>query len=68
MSAIGFERRIAAAAPNLSRSQVKRLAFKLAKRMDDMTSETDFYAALRVLGISSDPTARTAIKNMENAA
>ena len=65
MSTHGFEKRIAAAAPQLSRGQVKKVAKRLAHLAEKMQTEHDFYDALRVLGISSDPTARTAIKNME---
>ena len=68
MSTHGFERRIADAAPHLSRGQVKKIARKLAHRAEQMQTEHDFYTALRVLGISSDPTAFTAIKNLEHAA
>lgn len=68
MSTHGFERRIADAAPNLSRGQIKKIARKLAHRADRMQTVDDFYAALKVLGISSDPTALTAIKNTEAAA
>lgn len=67
MSVTGFENRIAEAAPHLSRGQVKKIARTLAHRAEKMQTVTDFYDALRVLGISSDPTARTAIKNMEAA-
>ena len=65
MSTTGFEKRIAEYAPNLSRGQVKKIARKVAARAEQMQAEHDFYDALRVLGISSDPTARKAIKNME---
>lgn len=68
MSTTGFEKRIADAAPNLSRGQVKKIARKLTHRAERMQTVEDFYAALRVLGISSDPTARDAITNMEAAA
>ena len=64
MSTTGFEKRIAAEVPDLSRGQVKKLAARLAKRAATMQDEFDFYAALRVLGISSDPTARDAIRNI----
>src|SRR5699024_6832777 len=67
MSTTGFEKRIAEYAPNLSRGQVKKIARKVAARAERMQTEHDFYDALRVLGISSDPTARKAIKNMETA-
>lgn len=68
MSVTGFENRIAEAAPHLSRGQVKKIARTLAHRAEKMQTEHDFYAALRILGVSSDPTARKAIKNMETAA
>lgn len=67
MSTTGFEKRIAEYAPDLSRGQVKKIARKVAARAEQMQTEHDFYDALRVLGISSDPTARKAIKNMETA-
>lgn len=68
MSTTGFEKRIAAEVPDLSRGQVKKLAARLAKRAAVMQEEFDFYAALRVLGISADPTARDAIRNIQTAA
>ena len=67
MSTTGFERRIADAAPDLSRGQVKKIARKLAHRAEKMQTIEEFYTALRILGVSSDPTAFTAIKNMETA-
>lgn len=60
MSTTGFEKRIAAAAPNLSRGQVKKIARKLAHRAERMQTITDFYAELRILGIHADPTAKEA--------
>lgn len=68
MSTTGFERRIADAAPNLSRGQVKKIAARIAHRADRMQTVEDFYAQLRILGIQADPTAFRAIKNMEAAA
>lgn len=68
MSTTGFERRIADAAPDLSRGQVKKIARKLAHRAERMQSVEEFYHALRILGVSSDPTALTAVTNMEAAA
>ena len=62
MSTTGFEKRIAAAAPNLSRGQVKKIARKLAHRAERMQTENDFYTALRVLGIHPDPTALAATR------
>lgn len=61
MSTHGFERRIADAAPHLSRGQVKKIARKLAHRAERMQTENDFYTALKVLGIHADPTARDAV-------
>lgn len=61
MSTHGFERRIAAAAPNLSRGQVKKIARKLAHRAERMQTERDFYDQLRILGIHPDVTARDAL-------
>lgn len=57
MSTTGFEKRIAAAAPDLSRGQVKKIARKLAHRAERMQTVTDFYDQLRILGIHPDPTA-----------
>lgn len=68
MSTTGFERRITDAAPALSRGQVKKIARKLTHRAEKMQTVDEFYHALRILGVSSDPTALTAIKNMETAA
>lgn len=62
MSTTGFEKRIAAAAPYLSRGQVKKIARTLAHRAERMQTEHDFYAALRVLGIHPDPTALAATR------
>lgn len=67
MTATGFEKRIAEAAPHLSRSKCQRLALKLAKRADRMQEEFDFFAQLKILGVSADPTAVQAIRNVEAA-
>lgn len=61
MSTTGFEKRIAAAAPNLSRGQVKKIARRLAHRAERMQTVEDFEHALKILGIYSDPTALAAI-------
>lgn len=61
MSMTGFEKRIAAAAPNLSRGQVKKIARKLAHRAERMQTVEEFEHALKILGIYSDPTARDAV-------
>ena len=44
----------------LSNSKAQRLAVRIARRAEKMQAEFDFYEALRILGISSDPTARQA--------
>lgn len=67
-TATGYEKRIALAAPHLSRSKCQRLALKLAKRAERMQTVEDFYTALRVLGVSPDPTALEAVRLMEAAA
>lgn len=70
----GYERRIAADFPTLSRSQAKALAKKVAWRVENMTrfvgADQDgmYETALRVLGIHADPTARDAAHNMEAVA
>lgn len=69
MTATGFEKRIAEAAPHLSRSKCQRLALKLAKRAErmhditesDLDTEEGFYRALRILGIHGDATARKSV-------
>ena len=70
----GYERRIAADFPTLSRSQTKALAKKVAWRVENMTrfvgaNQDDMYeTALRILGIHADPTARNAVRNIEAVA
>lgn len=70
----GFEKRIAAADPSLSRSKVQRLALKITKRMDAATrfaGSTDaevYEIGLRILGLHADATARDAVRNIEAAA
>ena len=70
----GFEKRIAAADPSLSRSKVQRLALKITKRMENMTqfvgaTEDEIYEmGLRILGLHADPTARDAVRNIEAVA
>lgn len=61
MSTHGFERRIADAAPHLSRGQVKKIARKLAYRAERMQTVEEFEHALKILGVYPDPTARDAI-------
>ena len=70
----GYERRISADFPTLSRSQTKALAKKVAWRVENMTrfvgaTDADMYEdALRSLGIHADPTARDAVRNIEAVA
>ena len=65
ISTTGFEKLIAAEAPNLSRGRVKALAKRIAYRAQSMQEQFDFFAELRILGLVSDPTARDAIRNIE---
>jgi len=44
----------------MSRSKARRLGERMYRRAQAMQEEFDFYEALRILGISSDPTARQA--------
>ena len=70
----GYKARIRNDFPALSESQVKRLAKKVAWRVENMTrfvgaTQDDMYeTALRILGIHADPTARDAVRNIEAAA
>lgn len=66
-STAGFENRIRAEFPALSKSQVKRAAKKIKYVMDNMSEVTDFYAGLRILGVITDSTPRDAIRNLETA-
>lgn len=68
ISAHGYERRIAVEFPTLSRGQVKKTAKKVFWMAQNMHEVFDFYEALRILGISTDTTARDAVRNMEAAA
>ena len=70
----GYKSRIRNDFPALSESPVKRLAKKVAWRVENMTrfvgaTQDDMYeTALRILGIHADPTARDAVHNIEAAA
>jgi len=68
MTITGYQKRIMQAAPHVSKSKAEKLAHKIAKRFDRMTTEHEFFEQLRILGVISDPTARDAIKNLEAAA
>ena len=74
ISTTGYENRIRNDFPELSRSQAKRLAKKVAWRVENMTrfvgaNQDDIYeTALRILGLHADPTARDAVRNIEAVA
>ena len=44
----------------LSNSKAQRLAVRIARRAEKMQQEFDFYESLRILGMTSDTTARQA--------
>lgn len=64
-STTGYEKRIAAEFPQLSRGQVKKTAKKIYWIAENMHEVFDFYEGLRILGITNDPTPKNAIRNME---
>lgn len=66
ISTAGFERRITAECPTLSRSQVKRAAKKIVFIAQNMQETFDFFEGLRILGMVTDTTARDAVRNMED--
>jgi len=51
----------------LSNSKAQRLAIRIARRAEKMQAEFDFFESLRVLGMTNDPTARDAVRNIERA-
>ena len=53
---------------DMSPNRAVKLGKKLAYRAQRQQEEFDFFAALRILGIQSDPTAREAIYNVEGRA
>lgn len=65
MSLTGWKRKIRehceAEGIDKTDSQVSRMATKISKRMTQMTSVADWELALRILGISSDPTPAQAL-------
>lgn len=61
MSTTGYEKRIALTCPHFSRGQVKKAAKQLEHLAGHLQTERDFYAALRVLGMTPDPTAAAAV-------
>lgn len=64
----GYEKRIASEFPTLSRPQVRKTAKKIFWMAENMHEVLDFYEALKILGITSDPTPRDAIRNIEAVA
>ena len=51
----------------LSGSKAQRLAVRIARRAERMQQEFDFYEHMRILGMTSDTTARDAVRNIERA-
>ena len=51
----------------LSASKAQRLAVRIARRAERMQQEFDFYEHMRILGMTSDTTARDAVRNIERA-
>ena len=52
----------------LSNSKAQRLAIRIARRAEKMQAEFDFFESLRVLGMTTDTTARDAVRNIERNA
>lgn len=68
MTVTGYQKKIMEHAPHLSKSKAEKLAHRIAKRVDRMLTEHEFFEQLRILGIISDPTARDAAQNLEATA
>ena len=49
----------------ITNGKARKLSIRLARRAERQQEEFDFFAALRILGIQSDPTARTAAHKAE---
>ena len=49
----------------ITNGKARKLSIRLARRAERQQEEFDFFAALRGLGIQSDPTAREAVYNVE---
>ena len=70
----GYKRRIREDFPDFSESQVKRLAKRIAWRVENYTQfvgadeDAIYEMGLRILGIHRDDTARDAVREMEGAA
>lgn len=67
MTITGYEKKIREAVPDIKDGKARRLATKLAKRAASMQEELDFFESLRILGITTDTTARDAVRNLEDA-
>lgn len=68
MTTTGYQKRIMEAVPGIKKSKAEKLAHKITKRAAAMQTEFDFFEALRILGITTDTTARDAVRNIEAAA
>lgn len=64
----GFRNKIIEAAPGTNPKFAERVARRLKARMDRMNTVEDFYEALRILGMTTDTTARDAAGNIERNA
>lgn len=65
ISTSGYEKRIAAEFPALSRGQVKKTAKKIFWMAENMHEVFDFYEGMKILGIITDETPMLAIRNIE---
>lgn len=71
ITATGYRNRLLEEAPALgiqvSKKQAEKIGIRIARRIESQMVELDFYEALRIMGIISDPTARDAVRNLEAA-
>lgn len=71
ITATGYRNRLLEEAPALgiqvSKKQAEKIGIRIARRIESQMVELDFYEALRIMGIISDPTARDAVRNLEMA-
>ena len=51
----------------LSGSKAQRLAVRIARRAEKMQQEFDFFEHMRILGMTTDTTARDAVRNIERS-
>lgn len=69
ITATGYRNRLLEEAPALgiqvSKKQAEKIGIRIARRIESQMVELDFYEALRIMGIISDPTARDAVRNLE---